>query len=248
MPIYVAAVGLSEFDERLLAATLAALSIRTDEVWKQAGGASAEILVVDLRGTEGAAAFEQRDISPGKVFIALAPAGIGPTGIGQAGIGLTVVESAPERTVLPLRAPLQAAELSGALESAEKVLADLRAGLSTVTGTLLPRLDPSATYRLTHWPTMEMLGAQPALLPALLKVAAYLIKRVGTFQEVAARTGLAPETVADVCNAYALTGYLEVVPREHVVEQPATPMVSQAAIPAKRGLFQRIRAKLGLAS
>lgn len=243
MPISVAAVGLSEPDERLLAATLAALSIRTDKVWKQAGGASAEILVVDLRGTEGAAAFAQRGSSPGKVFIALAPAGIVPTGI-----ELTSVESTSKRTVLPLRAPLQAAELSGALESAEKVLADLRAGLPTVTGTLLPRLDPAATYRLTHWPTMEMLGAQPALLPSLLKVAAYLIKRVGTLQEVAARTGLAPETVADVFNAYALTGYLEVVPREHVVEQPAPTRVNQAATPAKRGLFQRIRAKLGLAS
>jgi|GEM_PF-3889737 len=335
MPIYVAAVGISDPDERLLAATLASLSIRTDEVWKQAGGASADILVVDLRSPEGAAAFEQRGISPDKVFIALASAGIGP-----AGIGLTSVESTPERTVLPLRVPLQAAELSGALESAEKVLVDLRAGsllpgpaspivtlaealrdllvnhktslravqitdveqggvlfiffpertfflegrlssvhgeervrvsdvprsetamvvrlamaqpltgllglagLSTFKGTLLPRLDPAATYRLTHWPTMEMLGAQPALL----KVAAYLIKRVGTFQEVAARTGLVPEHVADAFNACALHGFLEVVPREHVVEQSATPRVNQAATPAKRGLFQRIRAKLGLAS
>ena len=119
------------------------------------------------------------------------------------------------------------------------------AGLSNSKGTLLPQLDPAMAYRLNRWPTMEMLGA----VPSLLKVSAYLIKRAGTVQEMTARTGLLPEAVADALNACALNGYLETVPRERAVEQsPAQPPVKQAATKAKLGLFQRIRAKLGLAT
>jgi hypothetical protein len=113
------------------------------------------------------------------------------------------------------------------------------AGLHSGQGRLLPYLDEAKPYKLTRWPEFGTID----FTPQFLKVMSYLSKHAGTPSQVSTWVGIAKEDVADLLNAAGLCGYLTVAASEDIAQASAQPM---EAVQAKRGLFNRIRNKLGM--
>jgi hypothetical protein len=113
-------------------------------------------------------------------------------------------------------------------------------GLHSGEGQLLPFLDAAKAYKLNRWPEFGTID----FTPQFLKVMSYLSKHAGTLSDVSAWAGIAREDVADLFNAAGLCGYLSPAASDDLARAPAQPT---EAVHEKRGLLNRIRAKLGMA-
>jgi hypothetical protein len=113
------------------------------------------------------------------------------------------------------------------------------AGLHSGKGQLMPFLDAAKPYKLTRWPEFGTID----FTPQFLKVMSYLSKHAASLQDVSAWSGIAKEDVADLMNAAGLCGYLTQASSDDRVQAPAQ---QTEAMQEKRGLFNRIRNKLGM--
>jgi hypothetical protein len=113
------------------------------------------------------------------------------------------------------------------------------AGLHSGRGQLMPFLDVAKPYKLTRWPEFGTID----FTPQFLKVMSYLSKHAASLPDVAAWSGIAKEDVADLMNAAGLCGYLTQASSDDVGQAPVQPT---EAMQEKRGLFNRIRNKLGM--
>ncbi|MDZ4855455.1 MAG: hypothetical protein SGJ26_11465 [Nitrospirota bacterium] len=112
-------------------------------------------------------------------------------------------------------------------------------GLYSGHGQLLPYLDAAKTYKLSRWPEFGTID----FTPQFLKVMSYLSKHAATLSDVTAWSGIAREDVADLMNAAGLCSYLASAPSDDLARGPIVPT---EAVQEKRGLFNRIRNKLGM--
>jgi hypothetical protein len=113
------------------------------------------------------------------------------------------------------------------------------AGLHSGRGQLMPFLDEAKPYKLTRWPEFGTID----FTPQFLKVMSYLSKHAASLPDVAAWSGIAKEDVADLMNAAGLCGYLTQATSDDRGQAAAQPT---EAMQEKRGLFNRIRSKLGM--
>jgi hypothetical protein len=113
------------------------------------------------------------------------------------------------------------------------------AGLHSGRGQLMPFLDAAKPYKLTRWPEFGTID----FTPQFLKVMSYLSKHAASLPDVSAWSGIAKEDVADLMNAAGLCGYLTLASSDDRVQ--AAPQPTEA-MQEKRGLFNRIRNKLGM--
>ncbi len=113
------------------------------------------------------------------------------------------------------------------------------AGLHSGRGQLLPFLDATKHYKLTRWPEFGTID----FTPQFLKVMSYLSKHSAALPDISAWCGIAREDVADLLNAAGLCGYLAEASSDERGQAPTQPT---EAVQEKRGLFNRIRNKLGM--
>jgi len=112
------------------------------------------------------------------------------------------------------------------------------AALAISNGQLLPGLAPQGFYRLNRWPDLKKLGADPLHM----KLAA-LLRSGGSIDHFSHFTKAPVESIIDFINACQVLHYLEYQQKS---TPAAAPVEQKKSGDEKRGLFARIRSRLGI--
>lgn len=112
------------------------------------------------------------------------------------------------------------------------------AALAISNGQLFPGLLPDGFYRLNRWPDLKKLGADPLHM----KLAA-LLRSGGSIDHLSHFTKAPVEGIIDFINACHVLHYLEY---QQKPTPSAAPVVQKKSGEEKRGLFARIRSRLGI--
>lgn len=112
------------------------------------------------------------------------------------------------------------------------------AALAISNGQLLPGLLMEGFYRLNRWPDLKKLGADPLHM----KLAA-LLRSGGTIDHFSHFTKAPIESIIDFINACQVLHYLEY---QQNSTPSAAPVEQKKSGDEKRGLFARIRSRLGI--
>ncbi|MCW4386216.1 DUF2510 domain-containing protein [Salinibacterium sp. SYSU T00001] len=122
-----------------------------------------------------------------------------------------------------------------------------RIGLCAFPDRIAPWLQPGQRYRLSRWPNLSTL--QPTM--EQMRQTAMLANSVFSLEELAHATGSDLLSTRHLINAYSLIGCLDTLPSEvGSAPAPGAPSRQQrqasAVADRDRGLFRRLRDKLGL--
>lgn len=110
--------------------------------------------------------------------------------------------------------------------------------LGVSNGQLFSGLSPTGNYRLNRWPDLKKLGQNSLHL----KLTA-LLRRGGTIDYFADFLNTGPRDIIDFINACYALNYLDIQEKSTIPKMVVEPKSSDAN---KRGLFSRIRSRLGI--